>query len=111
MAKLSQSCAPVRQGGATRDRQTIIARRKVFIASALAGIAATQCDNPFTTCLSPPVPPDAGSTVAPHPGLSAPQPSVCLSPVRVDASAKKQRDAAADVRGDARLKAPDPSDL
>lgn len=34
-----------------RDRKTILARRRFFIATAVAGLAATQCENPFRPCL------------------------------------------------------------
>ena len=42
------------------ERELILARRRLFVASALAGAVAAQCDRGPATCLEPP--PAAGST-------------------------------------------------
>ncbi|HMR06658.1 MAG TPA: hypothetical protein PKA88_12795 [Polyangiaceae bacterium] len=49
------------------DRETILLRRRLFVASALAGISTVGCDkiNPFQPCLSPvPVPPSDAAVAA-----------------------------------------------
>jgi hypothetical protein len=100
--------------GDDSDRRAILARRKLFIASALAGLATASCDkvNPFRPCLSmaptttadggvntgrpataqpcleamPPEPDDAGA------GPEAPAPRPCLKPVPpVDAGMPSQQ--------------------
>lgn len=95
------------------DRDAILARRKLFVASAMASIAVTQtrCESPFRPCLepairadaepmvclsAPPQPADASAPVVAAPDASADagaEPATCLSvavPVAVDAG----RDAA-----------------
>jgi hypothetical protein len=52
------------------DRGAILRRRRFFIATAMAGLAATQCDNKPKVCLNISVVEDGGTT----------QPTVCLSP-------------------------------
>ena len=71
------------------DRDAVLARRRLFVASAMASIAVTQtrCDNPFRPCLSPAVRADA-------------EPMVCLSaPPDFDASVSITRDAGSDAEG------------
>ncbi|MCA9596163.1 MAG: hypothetical protein KC776_22770 [Myxococcales bacterium] len=76
-----------------RDRRAILARRKLLVASALAGLAATSCDkvNPFRPCLSPASIPEGGTTntggpataqpcLEPMPPRDAGAPEPCLSP-------------------------------
>jgi len=79
------------------DRDAILARRKLFVAGALATIAVTQtrCDNPFRPCLSPAVRPDA-------------EPLVCLSPPpqELDASVSIATDAGSEPDADAAPLAP-----
>jgi len=66
------------------DRDVILARRRLFVASAFAGLAATQCDMPPFVCLSPPPTADAGA---------ATPPTVCLAvPLGTDASAEGEAD-------------------
>lgn len=99
---------------AKRDREAVLARRKFFIASALAGVAATSCDKGPTVCLNiaqtppedaavpmpclePPASPEPHATAAPS---SDPllEPSVCLKiamPRSPDAGAKTQAPAPA----------------
>jgi len=61
------------------DRDVILARRRLFVASAFAGLAATQCDMPPFVCLSPPPAADAGALTPP---------TVCLAvPLGADAGA------------------------
>jgi hypothetical protein len=55
------------------DRSAIQARRRLLIASALAGVAATQCDSPPFVCLSPAPRPDAGAVAPPVVCLAVPQ--------------------------------------
>jgi len=90
-------------GAAERDREQILARRRLLVASALAGVVASGCDQcspkpcleppPVSTtpavpgpCLSQAMPLDAGE-VAPQPCLEVapaptadqtPAPKVCL---------------------------------
>jgi hypothetical protein len=54
------------------DRSAILRRRRIFIATAVAGLAATQCDKP-KVCLNISVVEDGGTT----------QPTVCLSPAPI----------------------------
>ncbi|MFO0564179.1 MAG: hypothetical protein U0263_00880 [Polyangiaceae bacterium] len=69
------------------DRKAVLARRRVLVASALAGLAVTQadCDNPARACLKVSVRTDAA---APLPCLSAPPvlPDASTSPTTADAS-------------------------
>ncbi len=64
----------------TRDGDAILARRRLLVASALAGLAATSCDalNPFKPCLS--IDPAAPPASATSPGAvgSAPAPSASV---------------------------------
>lgn len=75
------------------DRDAILARRRLFVASAMASIAVTQtrCDNPFRPCLEPPIQADA-------------EPLVCLSapPQRLDGAVSITTDAGttADASGE-----------
>jgi hypothetical protein len=78
------------------DRQAILARRRFFVASALAGLASAQCDNPFRPCLevaSPPgrpdaaVAPPAATTAAGAQDAAPPQPCLEIAPTPPDASA------------------------
>lgn len=55
-----------------KDREAILARRKLFIASALASIAATTCEKPAQACLSPPPQSSDASTLTQ-------EPQVCLA--------------------------------
>ncbi len=57
--------------GASRDRDAILARRKFFIASALAGIAATSCDKDPKVCLNI-AQPQREDAAAPMPCLEPP---------------------------------------
>jgi hypothetical protein len=91
-------------GDADRDRAQILARRRRFVASALAGVVVAGCDQcvpkpcleppaidaasaPLTPCLSKMMPADGGES-APRPCLEpmpapttsdAPAPKTCLS--------------------------------
>jgi hypothetical protein len=79
-----------------RDRKTILARRRFFIATAVAGLAATQCDNPFRPCLKIAMPVDAGASALPE--SSVPEAAASV----VDASsADGSSDASADAVADA----------
>ncbi|MFO0567241.1 MAG: hypothetical protein U0263_16405 [Polyangiaceae bacterium] len=78
--------------GADRDRETVLARRKFFVASALAGVVAAGCERPGPfVCLEPAAPPptpDGGPSEAG--GSVEPPPQVCLEyapPLREDAAA------------------------
>jgi hypothetical protein len=84
-----------------RDRKTILARRRFFIATAVAGLAATQCDNPFRPCLKIAMPVDAGASALPE--SSVPESSVPEAAASVvDASsADGSSDASADAVADA----------
>ena len=63
------------------DRRAILARRRFFVASALAGLASAQCDNPFRPCLE----------VAPLPHSEAGSaPQSATAPPRADAEAPPQ---------------------
>ncbi len=72
-----------------RDRQSILARRRFFVASALAGIAAAGCDNKAAQpCLKVASPPVADAAPASPPTATAPEsegdagaPQPCLSPL------------------------------
>lgn len=70
------------------DRDAILARRRLFVASAMASIAVTQtrCDSPFRPCLEPAIRADA-------------EPVACLSvpPNVYDASVSIAADAGADA--------------
>ncbi len=66
----------------SRDRDAILARRKFFIASALAGIAATSCDKEPKVCLNI-AQPQREDAAAPMPCLEAlpkPQPEAQAAP-------------------------------
>jgi hypothetical protein len=46
-----------------RDKKIILGRRRFFIATAVAGLATTQCESPFRPCLKVAMPVDAAATV------------------------------------------------
>lgn len=77
------------------DRAAILARRRFFVASALAGLAGTQCDNAARPCLEVAPPPDAAAVRPATPTTpdaatrAAPTPQPCLevAPPREDAAA------------------------
>lgn len=56
--------------GQDDDRSAILRRRRFFVATAMAGLAATQCDKP-QVCLNISVVEDSGTSA----------PTVCLSPL------------------------------
>jgi hypothetical protein len=73
------------------DRNAILRRRRFFIATAVAGLAATQCDKP-KVCLNISEVTDGGSTVAP---------TVCLSPPPIPPEASMPEAATPDASTDA----------
>lgn len=82
------------------SRELILARRQFFIASALAGVALTGCDDRPSVCLDMPVPepttseptasavPSATTTPAPCLDVPPPEPSVCLEMAMPEPSAQ-----------------------
>lgn len=78
------------------SRDLILARRRFFIASALAGVAISGCDKKPTVCLDVAVPEPttattaSASAVAPGPclDLPPPEPSVCLEMTMPEPSAQ-----------------------
>lgn len=63
-----------------RDRQAILARRRYFVASALASIAAAGCDKAPQPCLEPPL--IASGTTSAEPPHSPFTP--CLEPPSIE---------------------------
>lgn len=76
--------------GADSDRDAILARRRLLVASALAGLATVQCDNPFRPCLEPPPAPPPSATPA-DAALRAATAQPCLEPMPEDAGAPAPR--------------------
>ena len=80
------------------DRDKILARRRIFVASALAGAVVTGCKKDPQVCLNVAMPTEAGATsITPDAGAAAatdagddagdggvPRPRVCLSPRRIE---------------------------
>jgi hypothetical protein len=71
-----------------RDRKTILARRRFFIATAVAGLAATQCENPFRPCLKVAMP-VVDASASPPPETDVPEAAATV----VDASSDAMADA------------------
>lgn len=90
-----------------RDKDAILARRRFFIASAVAGVVATSCDRSPMVCLEvAPVPTSPGSGG----GLPPPRPCLEVLPPE-DASTPASEDAgigAADDAGKTSDKSPQP---
>jgi hypothetical protein len=80
------------------DRDVILARRRLFVASAMASIAVTQtqCESPFRPCLEPAIRADAGTMVC----LAPPRRDLDASVSSTDASLSST-DASGDAPGDA----------
>lgn len=76
-----------------RDKKIILARRRFFIATAVAGLAATQCDNPFRPCLKVAMPVGDAAASLPEAG-----PTLDAS---TETSSREARDAAGDAVVDA----------
>lgn len=82
------------------DREAILARRRMLVTAALAGLAMQHCDgalnqlNPFRPCLEPAMntTPESGPTITPHPCL---QPRVVTPELDTDASSAGSTDASA----------------
>lgn len=63
------------------DRDAILGRRRLFVASAMASIAVTQtrCESPFRPCLEPAIRADAEPTACLSPPPQTPDASVSIA--------------------------------
>lgn len=77
-----------------RDKKIILARRRFFVATAVAGLAATQCESPFRPCLKVAMPVDAAA--------SAPEAAATVD-ASIDDASSDASDASVDANpGDAK---------